>query len=131
VLGLSMLVLSFVKGRANLSQFLDSHPVEVLAARDYLRSVNARGQRVVARKPHLPYFTHNEWVFFPQVDSIEELRAWLDENPVDYLAISRRELKERKELKPLGDPDKAPDWLRAAWVSEEPLFILYQPRLAP
>jgi hypothetical protein len=131
VLGLSMLVLSFVKGRANLSQFLDSHPVEVLAARDYLRSVNARGQRVVARKPHLPYFTHNEWVFFPQVDSIEELRAWLDENPVDYLAISRRELKERKELKPLGDPDKAPNWLRAAWVSEEPLFILYQPRLAP
>src|SRR5262249_15268354 len=90
--------MTFAKGRENLRQFLDSHPVEILAARDYLQSVNAKGMRIVARKPHLPYLTSNEWVFFPQVKSVDELRSWVETNHVDYIAISKRELKERKEL---------------------------------
>jgi hypothetical protein len=121
---------SLSKGRANVRQFLDSQPMELLAARDYLQSVNARSLRIVARKPHLPSLTRNEWVFFPQVNSLDELRAWLLENRVDYIAISKREIKERKQLAPLGDPRNAPDWLRAVWVNRDPLFVLYVPEAA-
>ena len=124
-----MIVLAVSQSRNLVGAFLDSHPVEVLAARDYLQTVNARSLRIVARKPHLPYLTHNEWVFFPQVKSLDELHAWLETNHVDYLAISKRELKERKGLAALGDPKKAPGWLRAAWVNDDPLFILYKPEL--
>ena len=67
----------------------------------------------------------------PQAPTAEELRAWLQQNPVDYLLISQRELKERKKLKPLGDPTKAPPWLKPVWSNVEPPAVLYQPNLQP
>jgi hypothetical protein len=124
---------AFGYARENLSGFLDSHPTEVLAARDFIERQHGgrRGLRIVARKPHLAYLSRQEWVFFPQVKSVEELRGWLEQNRVDYVAVGVRELKERKGLRALGDPQKAPPWLEAAWVSEKPPFILYRPTPTP
>lgn len=104
--------------------------MEVAEARDFVISQNAapNSLRIVARKPHLAYMSRQEWVFFPPVKSLEELRAWLQTNRVDYIAIGKREIKERKELKPLGDPKKAPDWLQAVWRYEPTGLILYQPK---
>lgn len=124
-----LFTLSLAESRRDVRKFLTSQPTEITAARDYLNSIGARGKRIVARKPHLPYLSGNEWVFFPPVKSLEELRAWLVDNPVDYLAVGERELKERKQLAALGKPQQAPPWLRAVWVHEEPPFILYQPVL--
>lgn len=126
----ALFALSWAQSRRDVRKFLASHPTEINAARNYLASIGARGQRIVARKPHLSYLSRNEWVFFPPVQSLAELRAWLIENQVDYLAVGKRELKERKALAALGDPQQAPAWLRAVWVSEEPPFILYQPALS-
>lgn len=126
-----MWVSSVAESRQDVIRFLAGHPIEILAARDYLNDINPQGARlrVVARKPHLPYLSRNEWVFFPQVKSIDELRLWVEGNNIDYIAIGRRELKERKELTPLGDPKNAPAWLKAVWVYENPVFILYKPEI--
>ncbi|MFN0124662.1 MAG: ArnT family glycosyltransferase, partial [Blastocatellia bacterium] len=117
---------------AQLHEFLDSHPMEIPAARDFLRGTGAapHSLKIVARKPHLPFLADQEWVFIPPVKSPEELRAWLSVNKVDYIMIGKREMKERKALTPLGDPAKAPEWLEAAWVNDDPLCILYRPRLS-
>jgi hypothetical protein len=113
-----------------VASFLESRPVEIIAARDYLSAINATGgKRIVARKPHLPYLSRNEWIFFPQVKSLDEFRSWIESNRVDYIAVGKRELKERKELSALGKPEKAPEWLKAVWVNDEPMFILYRPNL--
>ena len=126
----TMVALSLVESRKDVTRFLDSQPTEIIAARDYLSAVGATGgKRIVARKPHLPYLSRNEWVFFPQVKSLDEFRAWVEANRVDYVAIGKRELKERKELSSLGKPQSAPDWLKAVWINDEPVFILYQPKL--
>ncbi|MFN0088053.1 MAG: glycosyltransferase family 39 protein [Blastocatellia bacterium] len=122
-----MLLMTLSQSRKLVREFLDSHPWEILAARDYLDRENAHGVRIVARKPHLPYLTRNKWVFIPQVETIEELRVWLADHPADYLAIGKRELKEREGLAPLGDPTQAPEWLRVAWVHKNPGFVLYRP----
>ncbi len=125
-----MFTLSLAESRKDVTNFLASQPTEIIAARDYLSRVGATGgKRIVARKPHLPYLSHNEWVFFPQVKSLDEFRAWMENNRVDYIAVGKRELKERKELAALGDPEKAPDWLKDVWVNDDPLFVLYQPAL--
>ncbi|HZS09303.1 MAG TPA: glycosyltransferase family 39 protein [Blastocatellia bacterium] len=130
---LALAGMSFAQSRREVQSFLASHPTEVIGARDYILSTNPppHSLRIVSRKPHLAYFTHQDWVFIPQFKSLDELRAWLASNHVDYLAISARELKERKELKPLGDPKAAPPWLKAAWVSTKPLYILYRPEPMP
>jgi Dolichyl-phosphate-mannose-protein mannosyltransferase len=126
----TMLAYSLLESRKDVKRFLESQPTEIIAARDYLSSVGATGgKRIVARKPHLPYLSRNEWVFFPQVKSLDEFRAWIEANRVDYIAIGKRELKERKELSALGKPENAPEWLKAVWVNDDPMFILYQPQL--
>jgi len=126
----AMFALSLTESRKDVTFFLESQPMEIVAARDYLSAVgDAGGKRIVARKPHLAYMSRNEWVFFPQVKSLDEFRAWVQANRVDYIAVGKRELKERKELAALGKPEKAPEWLRAAWVHDDPVFILYKPQL--
>src|SRR5215470_16114644 len=127
----AMFALSLAESRKDVTRFLESQPTEIIAARDYLSSIGATGgKRIVARKPHLPYLSRNEWVFFPQVKSLDEFRAWVEANRVDYIAVGKRELKERKELSALGKPEKAPEWLKAVWVNDDPVFILYEPQLS-
>ena len=125
----TMLSFSLAESRQDVTLFLESQPVEIIAARDYLLAAGATGgKKIVARKPHLPYMSRNEWVFFPQVKSLDEFRAWVESNRVDYIAVGKRELKERKELSALGNPEKAPEWLKAVWVNDDPMFILYKPQ---
>jgi hypothetical protein len=127
----AMFALSLAESRKDVTRFLENQPTEIIAARDYLSSIGATGgKRIVARKPHLPYLSRNEWVFFPQVKSLDEFRAWVEANRVDFIAVGKRELKERKELSALGKPESAPDWLKAVWVNDDPVFILYQPQLS-
>ena len=128
-----LFVITAQSGHTAMREFLNSHPAEVTAARAYLQSVGACSaqtpKRIVARKPHLSYLCHGEWLFFPQVKTPDELRAWLAQNTVDYLLVSERELKERKGLKPLGDPANAPAWLQPVWSQSKPVAVLYRPVL--
>ncbi len=123
--------MSLAESRKDVRRFLDSQPIELIEASNYLNSVNPQSARlrIVARKPHLPYLSRNEWVFFPPVKSIEEFRAWVENSNVDYIAVGKRELKERKDLASLGDPKHAPPWLKAMWVNDDPIFILYKPEV--
>jgi len=129
VMVVAMAAMTLAESRQDVSTFLASQPTEVIGARDYLQHTGAapHSLRIVARKPHLAYLSHQEWLFFPQVKSLDEFRVWVESNRVDYIAIGKRELKERKELKALGDPKKAPEWLKAVWENEDPDLILYQP----
>lgn len=126
---LLLVTVSLLQSRTIMKEFLASHPQEIPLARDYLRGLNAppHSLKIVARKPHLPYLTQQDWVFIPQVESVDELRAWLQSHPVDYVLISSRELKERKSLRPLRDPQVAAEWLKVVWMNKEPFGILYQP----
>jgi 4-amino-4-deoxy-L-arabinose transferase-like glycosyltransferase len=123
-------IASFLPVRASFTSFMQSHPHEIPAAAKFLQSTNATPQslKILARKPHLPFMANQDWVFFPPVKSLDELKSWLEKNPVNYIAIGKRELKSRKELAPLGDPKTAPDWLEAAWTNDDPKFILYKPK---
>ncbi|MFN7927302.1 MAG: glycosyltransferase family 39 protein [Blastocatellia bacterium] len=122
---------AFTPTHESFRTFMQSHPPEIPAAAEFLQTQNAmpHSLKIVARKPHLPFLAKQDWVFFPQVKSLDELKAWLEKNPVDYLTISKRELKTRKDLAPLGDPKTAPAWLQAAWTNDDSKFILYKPNL--
>jgi len=123
-----MWVASFAMARKDLTSFLKSQPIEVLAARDFLKQQGVVSGKIVARKPHLPFVSGLEWVFFPQVKSVDELGKWLETTPADYVVISSIEARRRRELASLKDVDKAPEWLRLEWKNEDPLFLLYRVR---
>jgi hypothetical protein len=124
-----LLLYSFAASRKEITKFLASHPTEIIAARDYVQSQNVTAPRIVARKPHLAYMSQGEWIFFPQVKSLDELKEWLQNHPVDYVAFGVRELQARRELADLKDATKAPAWLQPVWTNDKPPFVLYKPQL--
>jgi hypothetical protein len=109
-------------------RMLATHPTEVVAA---CRSMQERGvahARILARKPHLPYLCHSEWVRFPQVRSLDELHAWLNANRVDVIFFAVPEAATRREVASLLNPRNAPPWLTPVWASSDPPAVLYVPR---
>ena len=103
---------SFASSRKDTARFLASQPTEIMNACDYFRRAGIRGARVLARKPHVAYICGQEWVYFPSVKSLEELKEWLRNNQVDYVTISSIEISRRRELAALKDPSNAPSWLK-------------------
>lgn len=120
---------AFAVSKKTLTTFLSTHPTEIPAASEFIKSAGPAHPRIVARKPHLAFFTRGEWIFFPMVKSVDELKVWLTENPVDYLAFGVRELQARPELKILQDKSQAPPWLVPVWSDEGRKFVLYKPNL--
>jgi hypothetical protein len=134
LIGPAMLValmfgVSLASSGREVKVFLASHPVEVVDACAYLRREGVSGARIMSRKPHLPAICGQQWVYFPAVKSIDELKEEILRQPVDYLTISSIEVRRRRDLATLSDPKTAPPWLKAVWVNENPRFILYRVNL--
>lgn len=120
-------VSSASEARAQIETILRVQPAELLDARRHLDATGAGGGRILARKPHLSYLSGREWVFLPNFASADELRVWLDANPVDYLLIGPAEVLLRPGLAGLQNPWNAPAWLRPVWVSASGSHVLYAP----
>jgi hypothetical protein len=118
-----------MQAKASVDAHLGSQPVELFEARRFIVDAGGDGGRVLARKPHLPYISRREWVFLPAVASVDELRVWLDTNPVDYVLVGPVEVELRPGLAGLRDPRNAPAWLRPVWVSADGAYVLYAPAL--
>jgi hypothetical protein len=121
-----MCITSFAASKKEMTRFLANHPEEVIKASEYFHQSNIKGARVMARKPHIAYIGGQEWIFFPQFKSIDELKSWLSGNHVDYVVISSVEIKRRPALAFLKDPNAAPSWLNAVWNSTD--VVIYQPQ---
>ena len=69
---------------------------------------------VVARKPNLSFYTNAEWLFMPNLDSLEELDAFLQiegsGRPL-YLLYGQMEQRYREQYADLLVPSRAPSWL--------------------
>ncbi|MEW6131493.1 MAG: glycosyltransferase family 39 protein [Acidobacteriota bacterium] len=120
---------AFTVSKKTLTAFLASHPTEIPAASGFIKSEGVAHPRILARKPHLAFFTRGEWIFFPTVKSLDELKTWLSENQIDYLAFGIREAQARPELKFLQDKSQAPAWLVPVWMDEARKFVLYKPQI--
>lgn len=120
---------SFNFARQDVARFLATQQTEIVSASDYLKSQQMSGARILSRKPNIPYLARQEWVFFPRVKTLDELRVWLKANPVDYITYGSSELSARRDLAVLKDPHAAPPWLKPVWVSQTPPFVLYKPAL--
>jgi hypothetical protein len=118
---------TFAQAHADVSAFLADPSRAVVGACHYLEQRGASQVSILARKPHLPYVCRQEWVFFPMVSSLDELRRWLETHPVDYVAFGYAEQQHRPELAELLEPGRAPSWLKVVWSSQTPPFVLYVP----
>ena len=85
---------------------------------------------VVVRRPHIPFYTQSQQVFFPMVDTLGDLRATLQAEwkgePI-YLYYGRDEQSRRPQFKELKSPENSPAWLEPVTKSKTPgLWVLYR-----
>jgi hypothetical protein len=125
LLALAVLVPALVRTPLRVSEMLRRQPVELLAAAEKLRNLAGPGTRIMGRKPHLAYLSRGEWVFLPDVDSIEALREALCRRPAAYLVYDDAARKLRRGLAPLGDPSTSVPWLTPVHVNPTAPLIVY------
>jgi hypothetical protein len=126
VIGLSIASALSLRAYNRVAGAVRGQPYELLGARDYLKGVGSPGTRMMARKPHLAYLSHVEWVFFPAVKSLEELRATLEQDPAEYMVYDRISVKARPELKVLANPENGISWLKPVYADVPRSFVLYR-----
>lgn len=85
---------------------------------------------VVARKPHIAFYTDSTQLGFPDVETIPELRCSLETRSDSgdlLLYFGTQERSYRRQLKALSDPETSPYWLEPIEQSTTPsLWVLYR-----
>ncbi|MEE8487102.1 MAG: hypothetical protein V3S56_02950, partial [Gemmatimonadota bacterium] len=92
-------------------------------------------ETILTRKPHIPFYANCSRTKMPEVDSVDELGAWIRARSlgnVVYLYYGSQERRFRPGLAALADASTAPPWLQpvASSAGQDP-WVLYLYRDAP
>ena len=125
LLVLAVLVPALVRTPLRVAEMLRRQPVELLAAAEKIRALGGPGAGIMGRKPHLAYLTGGEWVFLPDVATLDALQESLCRQPAAYLVYDDSARKLRRELSALGGPGSPTPWLRPVHVNPDAPLIVY------
>jgi tetratricopeptide (TPR) repeat protein len=103
IAGVALVVASCVTSYNEHRYLMTQLPVEVLPAGKALRELGHPGARVMARKPHIGYYSGMEQVPFANVNSFAELASYCRANHVDYIYFSWPEADLRPQFSYLLD----------------------------
>ncbi len=84
---------------------------------------------VVSRKPHAGYYLGMRWVYFPTVETYEQLMAELRRTQASYLYFGLMEAGMRPQFRYLLDPSGAPPGLTPVIYTSAPPAVLYRVHL--
>lgn len=107
-------------------------PEEVLQAAEWINNNNLPKTKIIARKPHIAYYTDMKFEVIPVFNSIEDLTKKLVETDADYIFISNMELSSRpffQEIMTKENLSRFPmlsQKLEIIYSNEYPLFIIYK-----
>jgi hypothetical protein len=91
-----------------------------------------RGSTVIARKPHLAFYTQSQWVYFPNLPGLEALHEflrWQAFTQPAYVFYGRAERQHRPQYLMLRSTATVPDGLEVVAESSQPgKWVLYRYR---
>ncbi len=111
-----------------------SGPLEVEKAAAWYRQnipPGERGKILLARKPHLAYYTGMEFRMIPLADSVDDLQEKVQRLQGDFLFVSPIEIFYRENLKGLLDPKNAPGSFIPVYRDANPPAVLYRIKRGP
>jgi 4-amino-4-deoxy-L-arabinose transferase-like glycosyltransferase len=97
-----------------LIDFIKREPVEIIEATALLKGIATGRESIVARKPHIGFYSGLDHSFIPLVQSERELYYDLCSKHArekTFLFFGREEAQRRPSLRALQTPKDAPDWL--------------------
>ncbi len=105
---------------------LRAGPYETLEAAEYLKS-HARGEALLARKPHVAFVAGMRFVPIPQVDSPGALHEIAIRTGARFLMVSGAELALRAALRPFAEPNASIPGFKRVFESEGALVYEVTP----
>lgn len=115
-----------------------NNDIEIATVIERFGTVIGPSSAILARKPHIPYYTNSEWVYLPDTKSLDQLKSYLAEpggdvfeglssvismssnNDERFLYFGEQERKYRPRLASLTWPEQAPEWLDVVATSDRP-----------
>lgn len=108
------------------TRVLGELPVEVLQVARTLRALAAPGDRVITRKPHLPYYSGVTGLAFPFADSLEDLARFARRHGARWLYFAWPEAQTRPRLSYLLDTAATVPGLTPRAVTSAHASVLYE-----
>jgi len=111
-----------------------SGPLEVKkAAAWYMQHIppGERGKILLARKPHLAYYTGMEFRMIPLAAGVDDLQEKIRQLRGDFLFVSPIEIFYRENLKVLLDAQSAPRSFSPVYQDANPPAVLYRIKRCP
>ena len=104
---------------------ISSEPRNLLEISEILKVENEKSG-IIARKPHLSYFTGFKNDHFPQVETIEDLINYAKDKNSKFLFYGSQERKYRPELSVLTQPDSVSNYLSLVYSNQKENNFLYK-----
>ncbi|MFX0135884.1 MAG: glycosyltransferase family 39 protein [Candidatus Hodarchaeota archaeon] len=113
-------------GIKEAKRYINTEPTELLKLSQTLREQTTEKDIIIARKPHLGYLSNMKTIYFPEVNSLEELLTYAEKEGATYLLYSTLEAELRPKLRILHEPKKVSASLKVVYQQDEPKIFLYQ-----
>ena len=126
---LSLIIILFFLLPASVEEtkkYINTEPTELLEISQILREKTNPSDIIIARKAHLGYLSQVRSIYFPEVNSLDELIKYARKNKATFLLYSNVETEFRPQLKFLLEPDKVPQNLKIFYQQNNPKIMLYR-----
>ena len=125
----AFVVFLWAGGRATFSAvegLLANSPQDVELIAQTIDHTLPKGERILARKPHIAYFLGLQFVRMPMLNSLDELPEIARSTHARYLFVSGIEAALRRPLIPLLDQRNAPPFLKPIAATSGQPAVLYE-----
>ena len=103
-----LIAAGLIMNAVDQTKYQRRQPRFLLETARQIKSLVRPGDRMLARKPHLPFLVGCQWVYFPDAGDLRELRAALIQKPAEFVYYGRSEVVLRPNFRFLSFPPYRP-----------------------
>jgi hypothetical protein len=124
-----ILVPSVWRGTLRVSGVLHREAREVLPASEFLRRLDPTGSALLSPHPHLAYLSGRPWRRLPDLESLEQLQAFVRRSDAGYVAWDRAGPRISPRLRgALAEPARVAEWLEPVYRDDAGGLVIYRVR---
>lgn len=117
---------SALKSKFYMTQDFAREPRYITRIAQIIKSQSNENDIILARKPHIGYFSNRKIEPFPQIDNVKDLITYCRQKGVRFIYYGIIEAQLRPELSVLQHPDQLPEGLTLIYKQNNPNQYLYR-----
>lgn len=121
-----VLLLTAKESISELRKNISNEPIYIKKIATFLQKQSLSTDKIIARKPHLGYFSKLESIVFPDVSTVNDILIYARENNARYLYYGTTEFELRPKLRIFQRPENLPSNFELLYYQDKPKVFLYK-----